>query len=260
MLLAITHPPSALIQQCQLTYVSRTAIDHQQALQQHEAYCQTLQECGATVRRLRGNHEMPDSAFVEDTAIVLDEIAVLASMGVASRRAETEIIATELSRYRQLHRIDPPGTIEGGDVLRLGKTLLVGCSPRTNEEGIRALEGIVRPFGYRVIPIEVHGCLHLKTACTALDDETLLLSPRWLKPQTLAGYRLVEVDQHEPWAANVLRLDTCLCISAAHHRTARKIEAHGFPVRMLDLSEFAKAEAGPTCLSILLHVESASTA
>jgi dimethylargininase len=100
-------------------------------------------------------------------------------------------------------------------VLRLGKTLLVGRSPRTNDAGIRALEAIVRPFGYRVTPIEVRGCLHLKTACTALDDETLLLSPRWLKPQTLTGYRLVEVDEHEPWAANVLRVGTCLCISAA---------------------------------------------
>lgn len=256
MLLAITHLPSAQIGHCQLTYVSRTAIDYHRALRQHEAYCQTLQACGATVRTLDGNAEMPDSAFVEDTAIVLDELAVLASMGVASRRAETPTIETELARYRQLRRIDPPATIEGGDVLPLGRTLLVGRSPRTNEEGIRAFEGIVRRFDYRVIPVPVHGCVHLKTACTALDDATLVLNPRWLEPKALEGYRQVEVDDDEPWAANVLRVGDRLYLSAAHPRTARKIEAMGFQVGTIDLSEFAKAEAGPTCLSILLNVES----
>lgn len=256
MLLAITHPPSKRIGQCQLTYVSRAPIDYHRAVRQHEVYCQTLEECGAAVRRLDGNFEMPDCAFVEDTAVVLDELAVLASMGVASRRAETALIGTELARYRELQRIPPPGTIEGGDVLQLGRTLLVGRSPRTNDEGIRAFDGIVRRFDYRVIRVPVRGCLHLKTACTALDDETLLLSSRWLQPKALAGYRVVEVDEDEPWAANVARVGGRLCLSAAHPRTARKIEAMGFQVTTVDLSEFAKAEAGPTCLSILLNVES----
>jgi len=256
MLLAITHSPSRLIEHCQLTYVSRTPIDYRRALRQHEAYCQTLEGCGAAVRRLDGNFQMPDCAFVEDTAIVLDELAVLASMGAASRRAETAVIETELARYREVHRIDPPGTIEGGDVLQVGRTLLVGRSPRTNDEGIRAFDDIVRRFDYRVIPVPVHGCLHLKTACTALNDETLLLSPRWVQPKALAGYRVVEVNADEPWAANVARVGGRLCLSAAHPRTTRKIEAMGFDVETVDLSEFAKAEAGPTCLSILLNVES----
>jgi len=255
MLLAITHLPSARIEHCQLTYVARTAIDYQRAVQQHGAYCQTLRECGATVRRLNGNLQMPDCAFVEDTAIVLDEIAVLASMGVASRRTETAIIQTELARYRQVHRIHPPATIEGGDVLQVGRTLLVGRSPRTNQQGIRALDCLVRRFNYRVMPVPVRGCLHLKTACTALDDQTLLVNPRWLEMKTLAGYRLVEVDEKEPWAANVARVGGYLCLAAAHSRTAQKITALGFPVKTVDLSEFAKAEAGPTCLSILLDIE-----
>jgi len=153
MLLAITHSPSKRIGQCQLTYVSRTPIDYRRAVRQHQVYCQTLEECGATVRRLDGNFEMPDCAFVEDTAVVLDELAVLASMGVVSRRAETAVIETELARYRELHRIPPPGTIEGGDVLQLGRTLLVGRSARTNDEGIRAFGRIVRRFDYRAIRV-----------------------------------------------------------------------------------------------------------
>jgi dimethylargininase len=256
MLLAITHVPSTRMEQCQLTYIARSPIDYPRALQQHEVYCQTLRTCGATVRTLEGNIEMPDCAFVEDTAVVLRELAVLASMGVASRRAETALIETELARYREIRRIEPPGTLEGGDVLQLGSTLLVGHSPRTNEEGIRALERIVRRFGYRVIPVPVHGCLHLKSACTALDDQTLLLNPLWVEPRNMAGYRLVEVDETEPWAGDVARVGGRLCGCAAYPRTAQKIEAMGFEVKTIDLSEFAKAEAGPTCLSILLDVTS----
>jgi dimethylargininase len=256
MLLAITHLPSPRIEHCQLTYLPRTAIDYQRALRQHEVYCQALRDCGAVVRRLDGNLELPDCAFVEDTAIVLDEIAVLASMGVASRRAETALIERELSQYRQVRRILLPATIEGGDVLQVGKTLLVGRSPRTNEEGIRALEGIVRRFNYRVTAVPVRGCLHLKSACTALDDETLLVNPRCLDVETLSGYRLVEVNEHEPWAGDVARVGGQVCLAAAHPRTAQKLAALGFAVKTMDLSEFAKAEAGPTCLSILLNVES----
>ncbi|MHC4178238.1 MAG: dimethylarginine dimethylaminohydrolase family protein [Planctomycetota bacterium] len=256
MLLAITHLPSKRIEQCELTYVARAPIDYHRALRQHEAYCRVLQECGATVRRLDGNVEIPDCAFVEDTAVVLDELAVMASMGIASRRAETAHVERELARHREVRRIDPPGTIEGGDVLQVGRTLLVGRSPRTNEEGIRAFDCIVRRFGYRVITLPVYGCLHLKTACTALDETTLLLNPRWLETEALAGYRLVEVDENEPWAANAARVGRHLCLSAAHTRTARKIEAMDYQIETVDLSEFAKAEAGPTCLSILLNVES----
>jgi dimethylargininase len=256
MLLAITHLPSQRIGHCQLTYIARTAIDYHRALRQHEAYCQILRECGATVRRSEGNSELPDCAFVEDTAIVLDELAVLASMGVASRRAETATIERELARYREVHRVELPGTIEGGDVVQLGRTLLVGRSPRTNEEGIRAFDRIVRRCDYRVIPLLVHDCLHLKTACTALDDQTLLVNPRWLEPKALAGYRVVEVDETEPRAADVARVNRHLCVSAAYPRTAQKIAALGFEVAAVDLSEFAKAEGGPTCLSILLNVES----
>jgi dimethylargininase len=254
MLLAITHVPSRRMERCRLTYIARSPIDYPRALRQHEVYCQTLRKCGAVVRTLNGNVEMPDCAFVEDTAVVLRELAVLASMGVASRRAETPLIETELARYREVRRIEPPGTLEGGDVLQLGSTLLVGRSPRTNEEGIRALDRVVRGLGYRVIPVPIHGCLHLKSACTALDDQTLLLNPRWLEPRDLAGYRLVEVDETEPWAADVARLGGRLCVSAAYPRTTQKIEGLGFQVETVDLSEFAKAEAGPTCLSILLHV------
>jgi dimethylargininase len=253
-LLGITRLPSQRMNRCQLTYVARVPIDLGRALRQHQGYCRTLERCGATVRKLEGREGMPDCAFVEDTAIVLDEVAVLASMGAASRRAETAGVEAELARYREVSRIERPATIEGGDVLRVGRTLLVGRSPRTNEEGVRALERIAGRFGYRVVAVPVRSCLHLKSACTALDDETLLVNRDWVEAEALAGYRLVEVDREEPSAANVARVGECLCVSAAHPRTGGKIEAMGYRLEAVELSEFAKAEGCVTCLSIVFDV------
>src|SRR5262249_28856941 len=154
-----------------------------------------------------------DCAFVEDTAVVLDEVAVLASMGTASRRAEPAAIEPELRKYREVRRVEAPATLEGGDVLRVGRTLLVGLSSRTNQAGIDALGETARPFGYGVVPVPVQGCLHLKTACTALDDRRLLVNPAWLDVQTLQGFDLVHVPEAEPWGANVARVGTSVCLA-----------------------------------------------
>ena len=116
-----------------------------------------------------------------------------------------------------------------------------------------ALEKIVRRHGYRVVPVPVRGCLHLKTACTALPDESLLVNPAWLDTPALSGFATLSVPEAEPWAANVALVGTSVCLAAAHPRTAGMIRARGFQVRAVDLSEFAKAEGGVTCLSILLH-------
>jgi dimethylargininase len=253
--LAITHVPSRQMEQGQRTHMARTAIDHGRALQQHAEYCRTLRDCGANVRVLHVNRDRPDCVFVEDTAIVLDEVAVLASMGAASRRAELAGIEPELRKYREVHRIAAPATIEGGDVLRVGRTLLVGISSRTNPAGVHALESIVRRHGYRVVPVPVRGCLHLKTACTALPDDSLLANPAWLDAQALRGYKIIPVPETEPWAANVALFGASVCVAAAHADTAEMIRGRGFDVRAVDLSEFAKAEGGITCLSILLHPE-----
>lgn len=250
-MLAITHVPSRRMEQCTRTYVASTPIDYGQALCQHEEYCRTLRQCGADVHTLEVNSELPDCAFIEDTAIVLDELAVLASMGEPSRRVEPAGIEPELKRYREVHRVSLPATIEGGDVLRVDKTVLVGVSSRTNTTGVMALEQIVRRCGYRVLTVPVHGCLHLKTACTALPDGRLLVNPAWLDTNALRDFESILVPDEEPWAANVAHIGTSVCISSTHVRTAELIREMGFDVRPVDISEFAKAEGGVTCLSIL---------
>jgi dimethylargininase len=252
-MLALTHVPSPRIDYGQRTYVGRAPIDHVRAAHQHGDYCRLLRECGADVRTLQGNRHLPDCVFIEDTAVVLEEVAVLASMGTESRRAEPAGIEPELRKYREVRRVEAPATLEGGDVLRVGRTLLVGLSSRTNRAGVTALGQIARRFGYGVVPVPVRGCLHLKTACTALDDRRLLVNSAWLDVQALQGFDLVRVPEEEPWGANVARIGTGVYLAADHVLTAERIRVLGFEVRSIDLSEFAKAEGGVTCLSLLLN-------
>ncbi len=252
-MLALIHVPSPHMDSCQLTHKAREEIDIGRMAQQHEAYCQMLRDCGAEVRTLDIHRDLPDCCFIEDTAIVLDEVAVLTSMGSPARRPELAGIEPILRQYREVRRIELPATIEGGDVLQIGRRLLVGVSSRTNRAGISALANIVECHGYEVVPVPVRGCLHLKTACSALDDERLLVNPAWVDVSALSGFHLVGVPAAEPWAANVLRAGTSLCLPAAHERTAELIRGLGFDVHAVDLSEFAKAEGGVSCLSILLE-------
>jgi dimethylargininase len=250
-MIALTHVPSPNLDQAQRTYVGRVPIDLALAGRQHEAYCRLLRECGATVRTLDVNRELPDSVFIEDTAVVLDEVAVLASMGAPSRRAEPAGVEPELRKYRDVERIELPATLDGGDVLRVGRTLLVGLSSRTNAAGAEALQAATRLFGYEVVPVPVRQCLHLKSAVGALPDGRLLVNPHWLDVEALNGFELVRVPAKEPDAANVMVVGTTVCLPAAHPRTADLVRLLGFDARMVDLSEFAKAEGCVTCLSLL---------
>jgi dimethylargininase len=190
--------------------------------------------------------------FIEDTAVVLDEVAVLAPTGAEARRAEPAGIEPVLREYRYVEHIEPPANLEGGDVLRVGRTLLVGLSSRTNAAGVSALEAVARRLSYDVRAVPVRGCLHLKTACTALDERRLLVNPAWVDSRDLHGFELVRVPPEEPWAANTLRLGEMTLIAAGQDRTVEVIRALGFEVLTIDISEFAKAEGGVTCLSLLV--------
>jgi dimethylargininase len=249
-MLAIVQPPSPLLNEGERTHVERTPIDFTRAVRQHRAYCSLLQECGCTVRVVHANAHRPDGVFIEDTAVVLDEVAILGSMGAASRRLETAAIEPILSEYGPVRRIEPPATLEGGDVLRVGRTLLAGLSGRTNADGIESLAGHARRFGYEVRAVPVRGCLHLKTACTALPDGRLLVNPAWVDVPSLHGYHLVEVDASEPFAANVLLAGETVVMAEGHPRTEARVRALGFKVRTVDISELGKAEGGVTCLSL----------
>lgn len=250
---ALTHRPSPLLGECQLTYIDRTPIDLAQASAQHQAYCASLQAAGIQVQVLATSLDLPDSAFVEDCALILDELAVLTRPASPFRQPEVERLAPVLAGIRPVVRIQSPGTLEGGDVLCIGKNLYVGVSTRTNPAGITALREIVQAHGYRIIPVPVPGSLHLKTACTALDDETLLVNPEWVDLSDLKELRILPVPKEEPWAANVLRIGERLWAQSAFPHTLEMLLRAGYIVEAIDCREFLKAEAGLTCLSLVYN-------
>jgi dimethylargininase len=238
---------------CELTHLARTPIDVTRAAEQHQRYEDTLRSLGCTVRHLPATHELPDSVFVEDVAVVLDELAIITRPGAESRRPERESIAAVLSEYRPLHAIQAPGTLDGGDVLRIGRTLFVGLSTRTDEDGARQLARLTAPFGYTVHCVQTTACLHLKSAATAIGGSRLLCNPEWIDTRVFGDRETLAIDPDEPHAANVLRIgDTILC-AAAHERTAVALQSSGYRVVTVDVSELAKAEAGVTCCSVIIE-------
>jgi len=252
--IAITHVPSPRMQEGQRTYVDRSAVvDFDRAQRQHVRYRQLLSECGAEVRLLDVNANLPDAVFVEDTALVLDEVAVMMPMGTATRRPEPPGIEAELRRHREIQRITLPASIEGGDVVRVGGMLLVGLSSRTNTAGVDRLAEVGRRYGYEVSPVRMRDCLHLKSGCTALPDDRLLVNPAWIEEDDLEGCNLVPVPPDEPWGGDVLTIGEHVCMAVAFPRTAELVAGLGFDVRTIDLSEFAKVEGGVTCMSLVFE-------
>jgi dimethylargininase len=252
-LLALTRAVSPAIGQCELTHLARDPVDYDRAVRQHAAYERVLTELGCRVERVPADPALADAVFIEDTAVVVDEVAVIARPGAESRRQETEAVARALSPYRPLVRIEPPATLDGGDVLRVDRTLFVGLSSRTNLAGATQLGRALASWGYQVKPVTVRGCLHLKSAVTALTDDTVLLNPDWADPADFPGLALITVDPSEPNAANVVRVGDTLIHAATGAATRRRIAALGLRVRPVDLSELAKAEGAVTCCSLLLR-------
>jgi dimethylargininase len=253
MLTAITRAVSPAILNCELTFVDRQPIDLAKAQAQHRAYEQLLETLGARVISLAAEPSLPDSMFVEDPAIVLDELAVILPLGTKSRQPEAESLAKALAPFRKLAHIAAPGTIEGGDVLRLERTLYVGLTTRTNAEGIRQLAAIVAPYNYRVVAVPVTGCLHLKSAVTHLGQNTLLANRAWFDTTPYLGCNWIDLHPTEAHAANALAVGNTVIFPASFPRTREKIEAASFHVTALDISELQKAESGLTCSSLLFE-------
>jgi dimethylargininase len=250
-LVAITHVPSTRLDAGERTYVGRDAIDLRVARLQHTAYQDALRACGARVVQLDMNRELPDCVFVEDTALVLDEVAVMMSMGAESRRGEPAGIERELRKYRVVEHVRLPATIDGGDVVRCGRALYVGESARTNAAGIAALREIVTPYGYAVTAVPVRQCLHLKSACSALPDDSFLVNADWIDASPLPPDRLVPVPASEPWSGDVLVIGERIIVSDVFPQTADLLRERGWTVQPVDVSEFAKAEGGVTCMSLV---------
>jgi dimethylargininase len=250
---AIVRLPSPALSRCALTFLDRQAIDFERALVQHAAYVAALRNSGADVRILPPEPDLPDAVFVEDTAVVVDECAVITRPGIDSRRPETETMLAALEPVRPIVRITEPGTLEGGDILQVGRTLFAGQTPRTNAEGIRQLAAALAPHGYLIVPIVPTGCLHLKSAVTYIGDETVLVNPDWIDVDLFSRWQCVPVAPEEPFGANALLAGSVVHVAASAPRTRRKLEALGFRTEAIDTSEFEKAEAALTCLSLLFE-------
>jgi len=251
-MIAITRTPSRSLASCELSFVPRAAIDVGLAIAQHRHYERALETLGCRVIALPALEEQPDAVFVEDVALVLDEVAVMTRPGAESRRAEGASIATVLADYRPLLHIEAPGTLDGGDVLRIGRAIFVGQSARSNAAGIAQLRQLLAPHGYTVQGVPTRGCLHLKSAVTQVAADTLLIQPAWVDAGIFAGYRLIEIDPTEEHAANALRIGESAVIHPdCFPRTRQRLEDAGIDVTGLDVSELQKAEGAVTCCSLV---------
>ncbi len=257
MRIALTREVSPSFARCELTHQARTSVDVGLAREQHHAYERCLAELGCTVRRIPAAPELPDAVFVEDTAVVLNELGVVTRPGAASRQPEIRAVAEVLRDYRPLSMIEPPATLDGGDVLCVGRTVYVGRSVRTNEVGVAQLARLLAPLGCTVRAVEVTDCLHLKTAVTQVTERTLLINPRWVQPAVFEGLETIEVDASEPFAANALWLGEVVVYPTAFPRTRGRLEAQGLRVWPVNISELAKAEAGVTCCSLIFRADGA---
>ncbi len=251
MLYAITRPVSRSIQDCELTHLDRCKINYDTAQRQHEAYVKALQDMGVTIIELDPLHEHSDAVFVEDIIVVVGELAVLTRPGAESRRGEVDSIVTAIGPHRELVRIESPGTLEGGDVCVAERTIFVGASTRTNEEGFKQLQTALEPHGYHVISVPVPGALHLKTAATYLGDGQMLANTAWLDVSYFKGMDIIEVHPDEPMAGNAIRIGDALLFSSQFPHTAGRLEARGFNLVQVDSTELAKAEGSLTCKSVM---------
>ena len=251
--IAVTRQVSPRFNECEITHIDRSPINIDIASAQHEGYVQALKDMGCELIELPAEADLPDSVFVEDTAFILPEATVITRPGADSRRPETESIIRALRPYRELLFINEPGTVDGGDVLVLDQDILVGMSTRSNQAAVDQINILVGKFGYRAQGVELHDCLHLKSAVTRVDAKTLLINRNWVDTHHFPGFDLIDVDASEPFAANCLPVNGEIIFPAAFPKTRVKLEARGYKIRTVQVDELAKAEGAVTCCSLIIH-------
>jgi dimethylargininase len=250
---ALTRGLSPRIRDCELTFVDRVAIDVARAQKQHQTYQQLLRSLGIDVIEIPADHRCPDCCFIEDTSLILDEVAIITRPGSSARRREVKGVAPIVEKYRSTIRIQPPATLEGGDVLRVGRDLFVGLTTRTNRRGIEALRACVAHYGYRVFGVPVPGALHLKSVCTAVGDRVVIADSSRVDTAAFSYYTIIQVPPEEWMAANVLPINSKICMHSGFPRTIDLLHTLGLDICTVDISEFLKAEAGLTCMSLLFR-------
>ncbi|MBK9926806.1 MAG: dimethylargininase [Anaerolineales bacterium] len=252
MMLAITRDVSPRFNECEITHIERSVIDVTVAQAQHCGYIDALKKLGCTVLELPAEANLPDSVFVEDTAFILPHAAVITRPGADSRKPETESIIQTLSPHIKLLYIREPATLDGGDVLVIGKDIFIGLSTRSNNVAINQLKDLLSDDGYTVTGVPLHDCLHLKSAVTRVDDNTLLINKSWVDASLFEGYKLIEIDPSEPNAANCLPIGDSIIYPTSFPKTRAKLEAHGYTIVSADVDELAKAEGAVTCCSLVI--------
>ena len=249
--IALTRAPSAQLAHCELSFVDREPIDLQQAYAQHSAYNRALALAGCRVIELPPIDHLADAVFVEDVALVLDEVAIMTRPGAVSRRPESASIAAALTEFRPLVTIESPGTLDGGDILRIDKRIYVGLSERSNTAAIEQLRHHAAAHGYSVTTVPIRGCLHLKSAVTQVAQSTVLLNPNWVDPAMFSDYAIIEVDPAEEHAANAVLIGDQLIYPKAFPRTAQRLAQSAIEIIAVDVSELQKAEGAVTCCSLV---------
>jgi len=235
-----------------LTHGNLGLANAQKAMLQHEAYCDTLASLGLALRLLEADPDYPDGCFVEDTAIILDDLAVVTSPGHPARAGETRAVRKELEGRFAISTIEEPGTLDGGDVLRVGKRFFIGLTERTNQEGARQLQSILEDHGMAVAIIEVRRFLHLKSGVTGLDDDAILCIEEYAAHESFAGIaRKLVVPDSEEYAANCLSVNGRVIIADGFPGTRSILEKAGLKVIALNTTEFQKMDGALTCLSLL---------
>lgn len=252
---AITRPPTEALARCELTYLERQPIDVARALDQHARYEETLRSLDVDVVAMPPERALPDACFVEDTAVVLEELAILANPGAESRRGEIASMAEILGMYRRVERVDAEARFDGGDVLVVGRVIYVGAGKRggrTNGAGADGIKRIAVPLGYSVKVVPFDGCLHLQSAVTRIGEKAVLVNPDWVDPAAFSPLSVELCSPREPSGANALCVGDHVLVAESAPETAGTLKRHGYEVLTLDVSEFEKAEAGLTCLSLLI--------
>ena len=221
------------------------------AQEQHKLYCDTLKQSGLTLIRVDSDDRFPDCCFVEDAAIVIEDKAIISYMGIKSRLGEEIEVRKTLSNYMKTCGIEPPASIEGGDVLRINEKIYIGLSGRTNQFAIQQVKTFISDYEYRVIPVEIDKILHLKSACTYIGNDYVVLVPGYFDDNVFSEYKKIIIPEKEAYSANCLSINGKVLISKGYPHTKKLIENEGFEILEIEMSEFRKGGGSLTCLSII---------
>ena len=227
--------------------------DYEKALKQHDTYIEALKKCGVNVTVLEADNEYPDSCFVEDVAVLTRKCAIITNPGAATRNGETAAIVPVIEKFyakENIHFIKNPGTLEGGDVMMVGDTFYVGLSARTNEEGVAQFKAILESYGFKCEAVSLEKVLHLKTGVNYLENNNMLVSGEFCDKPCFAQYNKTEIPESEAYAANCIWVNGTVIVPEGYPAVKAAVESLGYPVLLVDTSEFRKIDGGLSCLSL----------